>query len=659
MAPTGESAKRQFRRQARQNYLDSINILQPGETSTAAPNTAQRANSFPLNDRSKTSNHLASDTDNNSSTSTTTESNNSEIESEVTNQASQTASFKEGLKNWALKHRVPNNATTDLLRLLRNHQAFSNLPNDSRTLLCTPRYSTVKELTPGHYISFDWISTLTKLVPTWEGDELLLQINMDGVPLFRSSNKQLWPILGSVTGTALVFTIGIYLGNSKPASVKEYLASFIDSFLENPIITTNNRNVRLKISAFICDAPARAYITGIKGHNGYYGCAKCVTRGTRVDSRMTFPETDAELRTDESFREMEVAHHHNEETPLLKLPINMVDDIPYEYMHLVCLGVMRKMLYLWTSAKQKSPAKLQHHHIEEINTRLEQVRRHTPCEFARKARSLKELDHWKATELRQFLLYSGPVVLKGILSNDNYRHFLTLSVAVRILVNSYQFKTYNSYASELLIYFVRHFPRVFGNHHLSYNVHGLVHLSRDSKIHGHLDKFSAFKFENHLQKLKQLVRSPFNALQQLHNRIVELEAHNFPESKTKRGFASQITGTVGTQNRKTFFRSYSTVGFSVKITRGNNIVKLSSGKVVKVTELFKDERGESLFAFREFKKATSLFNSPCDSSLVNIQLVSNIGKQDKVLSISSISEKIFLLPSGFDWVAVSLVHNLE
>ena len=57
-----------------------------------------------------------------------------------------------------------------------------------------------------------------------------------------------------------------------------------------------------------------------------------------------------------------------------------------------------------------------------------------PSEFARQPRRLQELDRCKATEFRQFLLYTGHVVLKGIVSKELFQHFLTLNVAMTILL---------------------------------------------------------------------------------------------------------------------------------------------------------------------------------------------------------------------------------
>ena len=46
-----------------------------------------------------------------------------------------------------------------------------------------------------------------------------------------------------------------------------------------------------------------------------------------------------------------------------------------------------------------------------------------PSEFAGQPRWLDELERRKARELRSFLLYVGPVVLKGLLRPEKYTHF--------------------------------------------------------------------------------------------------------------------------------------------------------------------------------------------------------------------------------------------
>lgn len=176
-----------------------------------------------------------------------------------------------------------------------------------------------------------------------------------------------------------------------------------------------------------------------------------------------------------------------------------VTGFPLEYMHLVCLGVVKRLLCF---LKKGPPAcRLSHAQIRAISTQLVFLSGKLPSEFARRPRPLTELDQWKATELRQFLLYTGPVVLKKVLHKKVYEHFLCLTVAVSILLDSSEKKraAYMKYATDLLSSFVDRCKRIYTPAFVVYNVHGLRDLSDDSRYYQcSLNDISAFSFGNHL-----------------------------------------------------------------------------------------------------------------------------------------------------------------
>jgi len=41
-------------------------------------------------------------------------------------------------------------------------------------------------------------------------------------------------------------------------------------------IVEYDKKITVRLNVFICDAPAKAFIKGIKGHNAYFGCGNCV-----------------------------------------------------------------------------------------------------------------------------------------------------------------------------------------------------------------------------------------------------------------------------------------------------------------------------------------------------------------------------------------------
>ncbi|KAM7293664.1 uncharacterized protein ISCGN_023262 [Ixodes scapularis] len=85
---------------------------------------------------------------------------------------------------------------------------------------------------------------------------------------------------------------------------------------------------------------------------------------------------------------------------------------------------------------------------------LVRLRKHTRQEMVRKPRGLDELERWKATELRNFLLYFGPFVLKNQMEKRYYEHFLKLSIAVSILASPRLCQVELALAEKLLREFV-------------------------------------------------------------------------------------------------------------------------------------------------------------------------------------------------------------
>ena len=99
----------------------------------------------------------------------------------------------------------------------------------------------------------------------------------------------------------------------------------------------NGDNYRIKISALICDAPARACVLGVKCNSGYSCCGRCTIKGVYYKNRVIFPYGNYSLRTNESFRQKDDPAHHNETTLIEKITtLDLVRDVPGEYMHLVC-----------------------------------------------------------------------------------------------------------------------------------------------------------------------------------------------------------------------------------------------------------------------------------------------------------------------------------
>lgn len=185
-------------------------------------------------------------------------------------------------------------------------------------------------------------------------------------------------------------------------------------------------------------------------------------------------------------------------------------------MHSVCLGITRKLLNTLIGGKLnvRLPSRL----VIKFSEHLISLSKHIPVEINRKPRGLSELARWKATEFRTFLLYLSPIVFKDIVDLGIYEHFMLLHCGILILCSlKYIGNIGLDVSKQMLKTFVTHCEEIYGSDYLIYNVHSLIHISEDVKRFG----TSGFPFENFLGKLKSLIKSPKNPLQQIYNRLIE------------------------------------------------------------------------------------------------------------------------------------------
>ena len=183
-----------------------------------------------------------------------------------------------------------------------------------------------------------------------------MDLNIDGLPIFNNSKMHLWPILGRLYGQKCseVFMIGAYLGETKPFSANIFLRDFIKEFRElqqTGIINNDGRHFQIDIWSFICDAPARSFVCYTNGQTGFFSCAKCICKGIHNRATTLFPNNRAVPYTDNDFAEKENIDHHLGFSALETIGVKMVTQFPLEYLHLVLLGVTKRLVNYWVQDK--------------------------------------------------------------------------------------------------------------------------------------------------------------------------------------------------------------------------------------------------------------------------------------------------------------------
>ena len=546
--------------------------------------------------------------------------------------------LNQSLAKCAIDNGWTHNSIDQLLAVLRDH-GHGELPKTARTLLKCPRDIGVTNKCGGEYVYLGLKENILRILNDSQiqnNDTLELLINVDGLPLYKSSPKSVWGIL-CVLNDSEVFVVCLYYGKKKPEPVDEYLFDFLSEWrtVRQNGISIDNKTYHFRIKAFMCDAPARAFLKGIVYHTGYNSCERCTIKGG-YDGRVIFNEFPdvLDLRKEEKFCQFEYPEHQRTISPLVGQEISLINGFVLDYMHLVMLGVVRRYLTALVQLSFGSKARLSANQRELLNSHLLSLNGCLPSEFSRQPRPTDELQYWKATEFRQFLLYVGPIVLYDILSSDAYEHFMYLSIGISILMNTNdEFRNANiPLVKELLKCFVLNCKTVLGNIFCVYNVHGLLHLHEDVEYHQcSLNDISCFSFENFLQKVKRSVRSGRSPLVQICKR--QQEKFHFPLKKY-------------THFTKVRINSLKDGVF----TDGENVL------------FVKEKNGEN-YTCDVFKKHQmhDVFSSPCSSRSLNIFLLRNNLKphSQRVVTKNTFKRKMVCLLNEEGKCLFPMLHEIE
>ncbi|KYN27353.1 hypothetical protein ALC57_03261 [Trachymyrmex cornetzi] len=503
-------------------------------------------------------------------------------------------------------------------------------------------------VSPGYYYHFGLSNNCIEILLSRCSFQNLhfieVNINIDSLPLCKSSSSQVYPILCNlVENYNEVDIVGIYHGYEKPADANVFLQPFTEEAKNLTLhgIKLKDHIYSFKIRSFICDVPAKTFITYTKGHSGYYSCSKCTVKD---DFRLKLQED-----------------HHTGTSILESIPnINMVTKCASLPMHLIFLGIVKKIVVsLWYCGKPKT--KLSFRQMSIISKLLINQRENISSEFNRKSRSLFESKRWEATEFRTFLLYTGRVVLKSIINYDQYLNFLTLHVAITILSNSKHMKQHLDYSKSLLQYFVETFIILYGKENASHNLHHLLHICDDVEKFGTLQEFSAFPFENHLQYLLKMIRKNNKELEQIVSRITERNYcinHNLKIRNNEPKFLNpHFNGPLINSHNCNQFSKVVFKQFILKQCEPDNCCSLKDESIIVIKNFIVNEDGPVVIG-NKYKTLTDFYTVPCklQSSKLDIYLVSDVGNLES-WDLEQIANKCIKLKFENKYVVFPLLYS--
>lgn len=326
------------------------------------------------------------------------------------------------------------------------------------------------------------------------------------------------------------------------------------------------------------------------------------------------------------------------------------DIIVADRLHLIDLGVMKRLLIGWRDGTLGFAAKLSAQQINDISSMIRNIQ--LPSEIHRKLRGLDHLAHWKGTEFNNFLHYASIVVLKQHLSTEAYQHFLLFFCSITMLSSDY-YKSNWHVAKKMLERFIIDFMTIYGQQYITSNIHNLQHIVDEAEMFGSLSTMAAYPFENGLQRMKNLIRSGSKTLEQVINRLSEVNSNDYYRSRQSTTKYPSIT-TCGSSVRAELEE-----GFVLGTSHRNGWFLTKTNQVVRFINAV---QSPSLIIHGKIMIGNgNYFQDPFTSSVLHVFCgdINNLSTCEFLFSFDEIKCKLVAVKSKDEFVFIPLLHTLR
>lgn len=364
----------------------------------------------------------------------------------------------------------------------------------------------------------------------------------DGVALFKSSGISLWPVYLLINELPRrqrflkknMILWGVWQGTGKPRMsifLKSLVKDLQDLYKNGITLTIDDTQIccRAMMVVATMDLPARAAVLHMTQYNGEYSCIFCMDSGQVVKSGKghcrSFPykSEPISLRTNEDvIQNGKQAQQTNKRVKGFTgisvfnyLPnFSLCNNTVIDYMHGILLGICKKLLFLWFNATSYEQPYFIGHLIKDFDKYMKNIS--PPYLINRLPRKLSNtMHHWKASEIRSWLLFYALPCLLGKLPDLYLKHFSTLVEATYLLLGEGVSNEDLERAELLLTVFVKSSERLYGQNFMGLNVHSLLHVVTCVKNWGPLWAWSCFCFESFNGEIKKSIHGTGNVCKQI------------------------------------------------------------------------------------------------------------------------------------------------